>query len=343
MSYSQSITFLTSRVFSSVSLIIFIFLCLFSTTLVLKYAHAQDDEFATEVRAFSAWYSKVNGVFRGLGQVIEAAGELDEISFSLIYGEVDEKFARRMGDRILTRGKTLLDDETEKMKCCLKKPEFESDRFAQSSRDIGALLPLMRDQTSEMLDDSEALFLAALRGEPIDMDLFDMRALDRVLLMLNASSVAIESQRLSMDDPSHPNYYLMSAVVHGNNAIVAILSGDPAGPKEQARRELKEMKQDIEYGRVATWNLQSKIEELQSNRSTDSRMLGWLESVIRNFETSFDVEEEIVEVIYTMNSSLETTTEIESYDRAFSDFDLLSRRRVALEEKRVSLLREFPQ
>ena len=169
-----------------------LFLCYFAATAAIQCAHAQNDDFASEARTFSAWYSNINGAFRGLGQVIEVAGELDEISFSLIDGEVNEQFARRMGNRVLTRGKALLDDETDRMNCCLKKPEFESDRFAQSSRDIAALLPLMRDQTSKFLDDSEALFLAALQGEPIDMDLFDKRALDRVVLMLNASSVAIE-------------------------------------------------------------------------------------------------------------------------------------------------------
>ena len=62
----------------------------------------------------------------------------------------------------------------------------------------------------------------------------------------------------------------------------------------------------------------------------------------KNFETSFDVEEGIVEVIYAMSALPETVSEIELYDRTFLDLDLLTRRRVALEEKRMSLLREFP-
>ena len=72
-------------------------------------------------------------------------------------------------------------------------------------------------------------------------------------------------------------------------------------------------------------------------------MLEWLESIISNFEKSFDVEEEIVEVIYAMSGSLETTAEIELFDAALLEFDLLSRSRVVLEEKRMSLLRKYPQ
>ena len=163
----------------------------------------------------------------------------------------------------------------------------------------------------------------------------------------HAASVALESRRLSMDDPSHPNLIIYCRrsrpVVHGNNAMVAILSGDPFGPKGQARRELEEMRKDIGSGRAATWSLQKKIEELRVSRPSNSRMLEWLESVIKNFETSFDVEEDIVAVIYAMSALPETVSEIELYDRTILDLDLLTRRRVALEEKRMSLLGEFPQ
>ena len=325
------------------ALILLLFLCAYSATAVLRCAHAQQDDFAREARTFSTWYSNISSMFRGLEQVIEHAGELDELSLSLIDDEVDEQFARRMGKRILARGKALLDDETERMSCCLEKPKFKTNRFAQSSRDIAALLPVTRDQTSDLLDDSEALFAAALRGEKIDMALFDKRAIDRAVFMFNATSVALESQRLSMNDPSHPNYHLLSAVVHGNNAMVAILSGDQGEPIGQARRELEDMRKDMGSGRAATWSLRKKIEELPASGSSGSRMLEWLESVIRNFEMSFDVEEDMVEVIYTMSASPKTVSEIELYDKAFLDFDLLNRRRAALEEKRMSLLREFPQ
>ncbi len=323
--------------------ILMLFLCAYSATAALKSAHAQQDDFAREAHTFSTWYSNISSMFRGLEQVIEHAGELDEISLSLIDNEVDEQFARRMGKRILARGKALLDDETERMSCCLEKPQFKSSRFAQSSRDIAALLPVMRDQTSELLNDSEALFVAALRGEQIDMALFDRRAIERVVFMLNATSVTLESQRLSLDDPSHPNYHLLSAVVHGNNAMVAILSGDQGGPRGRARRELEDMRKDIGSGRAATWSLHKKIDELPVSRSSDSRMLEWLESIISNFEASFDVEEDIVEVIYTMSVLPETVSEVDLYDKAFVDFDLLNRRRATLEEKRMSLLREFPK
>ena len=77
------------------TLILLLFLCAYSATAVIRCAHAQQDDFAREARTFATWYSNISSMFRGLEQVIEHAGELDEISLSLIDDEIGEQFARQ--------------------------------------------------------------------------------------------------------------------------------------------------------------------------------------------------------------------------------------------------------
>ena len=316
-----------------------------------KNAFTQDNTLAKEAAAFANWGNEVNEIYGQLMEVLKRTASLDETSMALLEGNVTESFARRTGIRILVLAKNDYEKLRKHIDCCLETPNFENRVYSKVAPDTVQFLHLLMSQALGIMQNSSEIFLATLDGDEAVAGQLQAHQFRRWTLLLESENVFIGTQQLLVDE-SHPQFSLLSAIAHGNSALVTLLgifqdnsldheSVEAIVSMIRVEQEVLRMKRVINDGRKTVLNWYSTIDELRSENVAQIGMIRALEGIMENYAESFDVEEEIAGRIGAMTKidiSSTSPTADNIVETEFLAIELLADRRMALQSLRLKFL-----
>ena len=317
-------------------------------------ALAQDDGFARDAGVFSSWFPKVESIVSQLYEVLDQVAELDEISSSLVEGEISDIFARRTGQRIQDKAKFTYEQVSAEIDCCLFQPDLKTEILVRSAHFAVQYLRQMKEQVLGSIDDSRGTFAAALEGDATVVEQLQARQLERWVLLLESENVYIATQKLLVED-THPQFALSAALMSGNSALIALVNSwsdylrDTADMADvstiHTERELLRMMQAINDGEKAVLDWSVTIGGLRSERASNDGMVDILQRMMDSYTTSFNIEKEIAAVIRSLaESSTNTAPARDDFIEAeMLALELVIDRRMQLQSERIQLVGEMSE
>ena len=238
----------------------------------------------------SAWLAKISGVYNELFQVIEYAGQVDEVSGALIDGEISKDYALRNGRYFILQARLSYKKTSSEIDCCLSQPKVKTEIFVKAARNLAQYIRTLRDQVRDIIEDTEATFSAAIAEDADTVRRLQLKRVEQFIILLNAENVLLNTQKLITKE-SHPQHSLFLAVISGNRAMTAMLSylrdfvsgrlptADIDASRLLVERELLKVEQAVNDGRQATLSWRVRISTMRLKTERDRHLMTVLSQI----------------------------------------------------------------
>jgi len=301
-------------------------------------------------RRISNWLGLYEQVYQQYLSIYSQTGQVDEVSYSLVDGDVTKAFAQRQGLSLLTSAKLALQVAEDAYFALPEIPLIQDESLDRLLPIRLALLSDMRGQVSAALELTQELFAAALRGDADIAAQLSAKQMNQYIGILRFENVAYNSQ-LTVMDPDNPAYSLLSVALRTNEAIIrygtffadfyhgVVDDEDRERAMAQSENRLLDSNREIVNGRLSVKRWERNLRRMSVANEDDriNREVG-LRMLLAMMD-AFDVEADITAAVQGL-IDLTLTGKPLSDDQIDETISLLDIRLQTLIAQRLSLQRE---
>ena len=317
----------------------------------------QADEIS-DLATAGQWISRAQSVEGILNNAIGDTTRLDNISVALTDGEITTDFAVIQAGSIIQAIRRNLSGARIAYERLLPIPELNYSPVAQSGLQIRAkYIKTLLDNIEILVNTSQEIFQAAVEGDQTVQNQLDIKQINQFLAMLHHENAALRMQ-LSLIKQDHPQYWLVNTIISTNNSIASVLNGTLkiyAGNINitdeifNARTNLSSAEDGIRTGREVKRKAKIHYRNLKSTTKQEKNMKIIVLSMMDTYPSSFNTEQNIVDIVYETLSLMELSLNLEviqedygrRFDVIFIELDAYMAERIRLQSDREYLLQKL--